>query len=238
MRVVQDIEQGTAEWHALRRAKVTGSKLERVMGTDRARTALVAELIGEEATEQSKVIKPSIAMERGTNEEPFAVKAFEMLTGKTVTCVGVCISDDNDWHAHSPDGLIANEDGEYTEEVEVKCPDTTQAILYRIDNLIDPTRIGLRSKKGEPTAAAPFCGAPADYKWQIVNGFLVNEKRRMLHFVVFDARIIAEEQKLYVIEIHRDDPELQAAMEQARVALEAFRRDWLEWRDIVLPLEI
>lgn len=65
-----------------------------------------------------------------------------------------------------------------------------------IDNLIDPVRIGLRTKKGEPTVAAPFCGAPADYKWQIVNGFLVNEKRQVLHFVVYDARIIAEEQKL------------------------------------------
>jgi hypothetical protein len=238
MRVIRDVEQGTAEWHALRRGKVTGSKLECAMGTPRARAAFIAELIAEEASEQSKIIRPSAAMERGTNEEPFAIKAFEELTGKKVTRVGVCISDENDWHAHSPDGLIADKKGEFTEEIEVKCPETSTAILYRIDNLVDPVRIGLRTKKGEPTAAAPFCGAPADYKWQIVNGFLVNEKRQVLHFVVYDARIIAEEHKLYIIEIRREHPELQAAMAEARGALKAFRQDWLEIRDKVLPIEI
>lgn len=237
MRVIV-CEQGSLQWHALRRATITGSKLERVMGTPRARTAFIAELIAEEATEQSKIIKPTASMERGTAEEPFAIKAFEEKTGKKVHRVGICLSDDADWHAHSPDGLVEDEHGEYTEEIEVKCPETTQAILYRIDNLIAPERIGLRTQKGDPTAAAPFCGVPADYKWQVVNGFLVNEKRQVLHFVIYDARIIADEHKLYVVEVHRDNPELQEAMEEAKTALEAFRRDWLEIRDAVLPIEI
>jgi hypothetical protein len=242
-----DVVQGTPEWHAARRCKVTGTKLKRVMGTLEARTGLIAELIAEEASEQTKTIKVSAQMERGTEEEAFAIKAFEQRTGKKVDRIGMAISDEFDWLALSPDGLI-HTDGEYTEAIEVKCPDTDNAILYKIENMIDPVLTGLakwsKPTKAEPTSelyylsGAPFCGIPAEYKWQAVNYFLVNEKLQTLHFAIYDARIISDDAKLYVMTISHDDQRLQEAMTEAREVLVAFRKDWIEWRDIVLPIAI
>lgn len=245
---ILDVTQGTPEWHAARRCKVTGTKLKQVMGTLEARTGLIAELIAEEASEMSKQVRVSAQMERGNEEEIFAIKEFEARTGKTVTRVGLCVSDTDEWHALSPDGLIADAKGDYTEAIEVKCPDTDTAILYKIENMIDPVKTGI-GKWSKPTkecpepalvylSGAPFCGIPAQYKWQVVNYFLVNDKLQALHFVVYDARIINPDAKLYTVTLSRDDERLQEAMSEAALELRLFRRDWLEWRDIVLPSEI
>lgn len=233
-----DVQQGTPEWHEHRRCKVTGTKLKRIMGTLESRTGLIAELIAEEATEQTKQVRLTAQMERGSDEEEFAVKTFEERTGKKVDRVGICISDSYDWLALSPDGLIADAEGKYSEAIEVKCPDTQQAFLYKLQNLMPLERLGLLSKKGEPLSGAPFCGVPADYKWQMVNYFLVNQDLEKLHFAVYDARIINTDAKLFTVEVYRNDPRMLDAIAEAWQELEAFRRDWIEWRDIVLPSEI
>src|ERR1700749_2436302 len=95
-----NVEQGTMEWQALRRCKVTGTKLEDVMGTPSARVQLIAELIAEEATEQTKTVRVTEEMERGTNEEEFAIKLFEEQTGKEYVRGGIWLSDEFDFLAH------------------------------------------------------------------------------------------------------------------------------------------
>ena len=84
---ILNIEQGTQEWHDARRCKVTGTKLDSVMGTALDRVQLACELIAEEATEQSKIMKATAEMERGTSEEVFALKAFAKRTGKKLKTV-------------------------------------------------------------------------------------------------------------------------------------------------------
>jgi len=222
------VEQGTKDWHEQRRCKITGTKLDEVMGTAYARLCLIAELIAEEATEQSKAPVTSAEMERGKAEEIFAIKEFETRTGKIVDQLGVCVSDEYDWVALSPDGMIKN-DGKYTEAVEVKSPDSKTAILYRLANMIPAEESGLTKAK------IPWLGIPADYKWQVVQYFLVNADLQKLHFIVYDARFIDDKEKLYIVEVERSNELVQDAVKEAKEALEKFRADWLKWREIVLP---
>jgi len=231
------IEQGTKEWHDSRMCKITGTKLKAVMGTAEARRSLIAELIAEEATEQSKAFVTTAEMERGNAEEIFAIRAYEAKTGKKVERVGMCVHDEHDWIALSPDGLIKDESGKYSEATEVKCPDSKKAILYRIENMIPMEETGLMGAKGNPLAGAPFLGIPSEYKWQVVHYFLVNNDLKKLHFLIYDARFINEDAKLYTVEVSRDNEILQEAVKEAMEALLKFRADWLAWKEIVLPTE-
>lgn len=231
------IEQGTKEWHDSRMCKITGTKLKAVMGTAEARRGLIAELIAEEATEQSKMFNTTAEMERGNAEEIFAIRAYEAQTGKKVERVGMCVHDEHDWIALSPDGLIKDASGKYSEATEVKCPDSKKAILYRIENMIPMEETGLMGKKGEPLSGAPFLGIPSEYKWQVVHYFLVNNDLKTLHFLIYDARFINDDAKLYTVEVSRDNEILQEAVKEAMEALLKFRADWLAWKEIVLPTE-
>lgn len=236
MKIIRDIEQGSAEWHALRGAMVTGSKLKRVMGTREAQIGLIAELIAEEKTEQQKVIRPTLEMQRGNDEEVFAVKEFERKTGNKTEIVTMCISDEFPWLAVSPDRLIVpNAEGKYDRAFEAKSPDSKQAVLYRIENMIPLDRLGLLSAKGEPKATAPFCGIPAEYKWQCIDYFLVMEDLETLIFGIYDPRFVDGEERIYFVEINRSNELVQDAIKEARETLVQFRKDWIEIRDIVFP---
>ena len=235
MKIIENLEQGTPEWFIARMMKVTGTKAKAVMGTAEAQRNLIAELISEEATELAKSTKTTETMERGTNEEPFAIKAFEENTGKKVVRIGQCVSEEYDWVALSPDGLIANAEGKYTEAVEVKCPDSKKLVLYKIENMIPMDETGLIGKKGDPLAGAPFLGIPSEYKWQCVHYFLVNKDLETLYFLVYEARFISTEAKLYTVELKRSNEVLQEALAEYVTELIAFRRKWLAWKEIVLP---
>jgi len=244
---VLDIEQGSDIWHARRRCTITGSKLDNVMGTDLARVQQIAELIAEEATEQSKIVRATAEMERGNEEEEFALNLFERQTGKKLVRGGMWVSDENDWHANSPDASIVDENGDITEACEVKNPDTKTVMFYRLTNIVGMEELNLGTwlkptkdrvePEFKPSAKNPFIGIPADYKWQCVNYFLVNEKLQKLHFLVHDARIINDDAKLYIVTIDRDNEILQEAMAEAKITLAKFRSDWLKWKEMILPTE-
>lgn len=209
--------QGTLEWQKHRLGRITGTKLCDVMGTPNAQKKLITTLLAEEATEQAKVVRPSAEMERGTAEEVFAIKAFEKKFKKKVERVGICISDECDWLAYSPDGLIKDKRGKYSEGVEVKNPDSATFVAYKLG--YDLCELGI----------------PRDYKWQVVDAFLVNTDLERLYFVVQDARWIADEGKLLVTEVERSNPILQGFLDETCEQLKEFRIEWLRCRDIVLP---
>lgn len=213
------------EWHNLRRGRVTGTALADVMGTPWARLQLIAELIAEEGTEQTKQFRSTPEMERGSAEEPFAVQAFAARYNKKVDRVAFCVSDEFEWLGFSPDGVIENSKGKHTESIEIKNPNSSTMILYKILNIVPDAPGG---------AKKPFLGVPADYKWQVVCGFLVNEDLEKTYFIVYDARFINETDKLYVVEVRRDAPEMQEALAEARVGLAKFREEWLRCKELVL----
>lgn len=218
------IEQGTAEWLALKRGKISGTRLESVMGTPLVQAQLIAELIAEEATETNKTIKPTDEMKRGTDEEPIAVAALENYLGKKIDrSVGFCVHDDYDWLGYSPDGILGKD------MVEIKNPDTKTLFFYQIANEIDPKESNL------PAGKRSWAKIPQDYQWQIVCGFLVNSECQTIHFAVHDSRILDEKKRLYVIPVERSNPEVQAAIKEADARLQEFRFKWLNWRDKLLP---
>lgn len=228
MVILNEITQGTTEWHDLRRCRVTGTKLKQVMGSPLDKVNLIAELIAQYGTELTKMMKTTPEMERGTGEEEFAIKLFERRMKKKVQKVGACVSDEFDWLMFSPDGLIADKTGKYTEGVEVKCPDSKTAMFYRIANMIpnEETKL-IKNKKS-------IMGVPADYIWQNVNYFVVNDDLQKLYFVVYDERFITDEAKMTITVLKRSNPEMQAMIKNAKERLIEFRADWMRWQEKIL----
>lgn len=197
---IVDVEQGSPEWLAVRLGKVTGTRLAAVMGTPVARNTLINELIAEQLTEMGEDFNPSPAMQRGTDEEPFAIKAYEKKYKCKTHEVGMCVSDEFDWLAHSPDRLRKH-GKKFTRGVEVKSPMTKTVVKYLRDG-----------------------GVPKEYKWQVVNYFLVCEDLKAVDFLIYDPRIRIESMRLTVITITRD--QVSDDIEVARKRLVEFKSEW------------
>jgi len=242
---ILNVEQGSPEWFAERRCVLTGSKMDDVMGTPLAQAQLIAELIAERATEQTKMIRLTQEMERGTEEEIFAIKEFEKQTKKKVVQGGMWASDEFDCVKHSPDGSIYDEFGCVIEAVEVKNPNTSTGMFYRMTNLVGMESLGLGTwsrptkEKPEstftPSSKNPFIGIPAEYKWQVVNYFLVNRNLKKLYFIVYDSRIIDESKKLYVVDVDCKNRELQQAVKELEEGVISFIKKWKMCEEAILP---
>lgn len=113
MIVYKELEQGTPEWLQVRAGKITGSEIQPLISastgkgrgghTSYCRKKAVEKLFGiEMATFKNAV------MEQGTEREPYARMAYELLKGVEVEQVGFV--ELNEFVGCSPDGLIG-EDG-------------------------------------------------------------------------------------------------------------------------------
>jgi putative phage-type endonuclease len=118
------IEQGTPEWHELRRGKVTASSVADILaktktGASASRQNYLIELALQRIT---KTIQPSYtndAMAWGTATEPQARVAYEVKTGNFVDQVPFIDHPTIKWFGCSPDGLV-DKDG----LLEIKCPNS------------------------------------------------------------------------------------------------------------------
>lgn len=179
MRVVE-IDQNTDDWLELRKGKITGSKLKDIVvkrGT--GKKVGFYQLIADKLA-----LSPDneLAMDRGHRLEDEAIEKFEELTGKIVNKkAGMWFSEENEDIAVSPDGAIEN-DGEYTEAVEVKCLASARHLQAIIEDEI-----------------------PDEYELQVLQYFIVNQELKRLYFVFYDPRVIAK--PLHVVEIAREDYE-------------------------------
>ena len=173
-----DIEQGTPEWHQLRKGKMTGTGLKSIMGTPYAQKEYLYKMIAERLTvgvpEEGEYEN---AMKRGLRLEGQAIAMFELETGKSVDTVGFCEDDDDPMIANSPDGLIGE-----TEAIEVKCLGGGNHVKLWLENEI-----------------------PKDYIWQVVQYFVVNEKLEKLYFVGYNPDI--PQHDLHIIEVTRQEVE-------------------------------
>ena len=118
------VEQGTPEWHELRRGKVTASRVADILaktktGPSASRQNYLIELALQRTT---KTIEPSYtnaAMEWGTATEPQARVAYEVATHNFVDQVAFIDHPTIKGFGCSPDGLV-NKDG----LIEIKCPNS------------------------------------------------------------------------------------------------------------------
>jgi hypothetical protein len=177
MKTYRELEQGSLEWLQLRLGKVTGTRLKKLMSKDNL--GLIDELIAEMVSEQVEDTPISQSMQRGSDLEPIARKAYEDFTGHKVEVFGFLQSDKYEWFGLSPDGLI-NENGVYRKGIEIKCPDTDTHVRYiRQDTL------------------------PVEYKHQVYSYFIVNEDHIEHDFVSFDNRFTIK--PIHIVNIRRED---------------------------------
>ena len=169
------VEQKTEKWQQLRKSKITGTTLKSIMGTPKARQDALYEIVAERLTIGVENDEYENPMDRGNRLEPDAIAMFELETGKKVERVGFCEADTNPMICNSPDGLIGE-----TEGIEVKCMGGKNHLKLWLTNEI-----------------------PDEYKWQVVQYFVVNEKLEKLYFVGYNPDIPAHQ--LHIIEIKRAD---------------------------------
>lgn len=102
------------------------------------------------------------AMDRGIRLEDEALARFAKETGKKVnTDLVLCVRDDNENIANSPDGLIGK-----TEAVEVKCLNSASHIEAYLTKKV-----------------------PGEYQGQVLQYFIVNDSLKKLYFVFYDPRM-------------------------------------------------
>lgn len=116
LEVFNDIEQGTDEWHAIRRGIVTASVVGKLITPKTVKPAandtsrgLLAQLVAERITGYTEPIHPNAAMQRGTLDEPYARDIYSEQI-QAVTETGFMIRDDWGFQiGYSPDGLVGDD---------------------------------------------------------------------------------------------------------------------------------
>lgn len=175
MKKHNDIEQGTSEWHHIRKGKITGTTLNAIMSSRKdVREDAMYEIIGERLTVGAENGDYESPIDRGHRLEPEAVSAFEFETGKSVERTGFCENDENSSIAYSPDGIISDE-----EDLEVKCMEGKGHTKMWLKNEI-----------------------PDKYYWQLIQAFVVNPKLQKRNFVGYNPDIPTH--PLHIIEVTRE----------------------------------
>jgi len=199
MKIIK-VKQGTDEWLNSRLWKITWTKLKEVMKSNNL--WLMDELIAEKLTAEWKENITSKAMERWTDEEPRALKKYMQQTWTTVDEIWFCISDEFDYLGLSPDWLInywTKKEPFYYKWIEIKCPSSAKHIEYIRINRI-----------------------PNEYKYQVINYFIVNEDMWELDFASYDPRVSLK--PLNIVTVTRE--ELKEEIEECKIALRKFKEKW------------
>lgn len=204
---MDEIVQGSAEWHALRCGKVTASRVADVIartktGWGASRANYAAELIAERLTGVAAEGFTNAAMQWGTDQEPNARMAYEFLHDVTVEQVAFVRHPTLEDAGASPDGLVGERG-----LLEIKCPNTAT----HIDTLI----------KHE---------IPAKYITQMM-WQMACTGREWCDFVSYDPRL-PESMQLFVKRVQRDQDvidELEREvlaflMEEVETKVDALRR--------------
>ena len=173
------VQQGTAEWHEMRRGKVTASRVADILaktktGPSASRQNYLIELALQRTT---KTIEPSYtnaAMEWGTATEPQARVAYEVATVNFVDQVPFIDHPIIKGFGCSPDGLVGK-DG----LLEIKCPNSATHWEY--------------FKAKEP---------PKKY-WIQMQAQMAVTGAKWCDFVSFDPRM-PERSQLLVVNVARD----------------------------------
>ena len=125
---MEDLIQGSPEWHAARLGRVTASRVADVIaktktGYSASRANYMAELIAERLTGEAAASFTNAAMQWGTEKEPEARVAYEFRTDAEVQQVGFVVHPRIGMSGASPDGMIGD-----VGLLEIKCPNTATHI--------------------------------------------------------------------------------------------------------------
>lgn len=182
---MNEIVQGSPEWHAVRLGKVTASRIADVCaktktGYGASRKNYMAELVAERLTGERAEGYMNAAMQWGTDQEPDARIAYEFYRDATVEQIGFAPHPTIADTGASPDGLI-RADG----LVEIKCPSTATHIETLLGGTV-PEKYVLQMQ------------------WQ-----MACTGRQWCDFVSYDPRL-PESMRLFVERVKRDDEQIAA----------------------------
>jgi putative phage-type endonuclease len=168
-------------WLAARRGKITGSRLKDIVVKRGTSKKLgFYELIAERIAIEPDGENP---MDRGNRIEEEAVNKFEQeLNIKVDQTLVIWCREDNESIAVSPDGYIH----EWKAAVEVKCLSSARHIEAFLTKEI-----------------------PDEYRFQIMQYFMVNDEIDRVYMVFYDPRIPCKE--MFYLEINRTDMEEEIA---------------------------
>lgn len=186
------IEQGSAEWFALRLGKVTASRVADIVartksGPSASRANYAAQLVAERLSGAVEASYTNTAMQWGTDMEPEARVAYEFLTGNAVDPVDFIEHPHIAMSGASPDGLIGT-----VGLVEFKCPNTATHIETLLSDAI-PTK------------------HEAQMLWQLA----CSPGREWCDFVSFDPRM-PEEMRMFRKRFPRDNGRIAALEDEVR----------------------
>lgn len=194
-----DMEQGSADWFAIRCGKVTASRVADVIaktktGPSASRTNYLAQLIAERLTGEVAESYSNAAMAWGTEQEPEARLAYEFRTDAEVEQIAFVDHPSILMTGASPDGLVGD-----SGLVEIKCPNTAT----HIDTLLGQA-------------------IPGKYQTQML-WQMACTGRQWCDFVSFDPRL-PEAMRLFVQRLPRDNAriaELEAEVSAFLTELDA-----------------
>jgi len=171
------------DWFNFRNKKITGSKLKDIVvlkgkKEKKGYYQLIAERLFKEKqklNEEENITETPL--NRGNRLEKDVLNLLALLLNKDIDdSLIIWQSDFNENIALSPDGIIND-----NEAVEVKC-------------LASATHIEAFLKKE----------VPSEYKFQVLQYFIVNENLKTLYFTMYDDRLI-DKVALFYIEVKRND---------------------------------
>ena len=174
------IEQGSQEWFALRRGKVTASRVADVIartktGWGASRANYMAQLVAERLTGETAESYSNAAMQWGTDTEPHARAAYEFHSDVSVEEIGFIDHPTLLMSGASPDGLVGDKG-----MVEIKCPNTATHIETLLGASVPSKYI-------------------AQMQWQMACA-----GRQWCDFVSFDPRM-PESMRIFMSRVIRDD---------------------------------
>jgi len=154
------ILQGTPEWLQLRLGHVTASRVADIMaktktGPSASRQNYLIELAIQRVTGVVEESYKNEAMIRGTEEEPKARQAYELLTETFVEEVPFVKHKTIEWFGCSPDGIIKNNDGTYN-LLEIKNPNSATHWSY-IKEGEPPTKYKIQMMAQMACTGAQWC---------------------------------------------------------------------------------
>jgi len=176
MKIIESIEQGTAEWLQLRVGRPTASRFKDCIagGQGKTRKSYMIQLAAETLSGAPTESFSNSAMEWGTETEPQARAQYEFATGNNVKEVSF-IHHDTMKAGYSPDGLVGD-DG----LVEFKCPKTTTHIETVLSGKM-----------------------PTGHNAQVQGGLWLSG-RKWCDFVSFDPRINGKN-SMFIFRVNRDE---------------------------------
>lgn len=116
--IIHTMPQGSDEWHAIRKGKMTASHAQEIGNNGKGLDTYIIKLMADYFSSGEYEGYKNSHMERGTELEPVARSMYELETGQTVEEVGFV--EHSDYAGCSPDGLIGEDGG-----IEIKCHDDT-----------------------------------------------------------------------------------------------------------------